>query len=87
MTPQAHKSHAQSGVIPPFDAGDWDGFMNTIEHIAKTEVEPPSVSQFCFEYTVDAMEYNDKLLESFDYDLESVIQANPNTTISYGSEL
>ena len=33
------------------------------------------------------MEYNDKLLKSFDYDLESVVLANPHTTISHGSVL
>ena len=65
-----------SGVIPPFEAGDWDGFMNTIEHIAKAEVEAPSASQFCFEYTVDAMAYNDKLDEVARYQARHVMPQN-----------
>ena len=70
--PSAFTASALLGVIPPFKAGDWNGFINTIEHIAKTEVQAPSASQFCFEYTMNAMEHNNKLLKSLDYDLESI---------------
>ena len=83
----AFTASAPLGVIPPFKVGDWNGFISTIEHITKAEVEAPSASQFCFKYIVDAMEHNDKLLKSFNYNFERVVQSNPNTIISYGSEL
>ena len=74
-------------TTPFFEQGDWHGFFATVQAIATTPVETPSASPFLHEYTVDAAEYNAELLRSFDYDLERVINAHPNTTSSYGSEL
>ena len=40
-----------------------------------------------FEYTADATAHNSTILENVDFDLAELIDGNPGTTISYGSEL
>ena len=40
-----------------------------------------------FEFTMEAAQHNSSLLEGYGFDLESFIKDNPNSTVSYGSEL
>ena len=48
---------------------------------------PVPTSPFTFEFTAAATEHNTSILESFDYDLATDIDAYPGKTISPGSEL
>ena len=81
-----HPPHSHSFTPKPL-TGDWTGFYKTVESVARAEVKVPSASPLHFEYTVDAAEHNAALLETFNFDLEQLIDAHPGTTSSYGSEL
>ena len=50
-------------------------------------VPAPKRSVFSFEYTKEAALKNSKILEEFEFDLEKAIEAQPGTTVSYGSEV
>lgn len=66
--------------------GKWHRFYRTVAHIAKATVPVPAASQVCFEYYVYVCGWNSQLLQSFDYDLGSLIMHSPNSTASYGSK-
>ena len=59
----------------------------TVKSVATAEVKVPFTSPLQLEYTVDASKHNADLLETFNFDLDQLIDANPGTTSSYGSEL
>ena len=61
--------------------------METVRQVAAANVRVPTASPFRFELTAAAAAHNTGILESFDYDLASAIDAFPGTTISPGSEL
>ena len=61
--------------------------MNTVRTLATTAVPVPSRSPFMFGFNSTAANHNSTLLAKFDYDLKRVLQAHPNTTSSYRSEL
>ena len=61
--------------------------METVRQVAAANVPVPTASPFRFELTAEAAAHNTGILESFDYDLASAIDAFPGTTISPGSEL
>ena len=73
--------------ITSFEQGDKAGFMETVRQVAAANVRVPTASPFRFELTAEAAAHNTGILESFDYDLASAIDAFPGTTISPGSEL
>ena len=74
-------------AITSFEQGDKAGFMETVRQVAAANVRVPTASPFRFELTAAAAAHNTGILESFDYDLASAIDAFPGTTISPGSEL
>ena len=68
-------------------SGDWDGFYETVEAVARTAVQAPQKCPLDFEFTIDAANHNSSLLEEVGYDLSKFIDQHPSSTISYGSEL
>ena len=57
--------------------------MNTVRALATTAVPIPSNSPFMFGFNSTAANHNSTLLAKFDYNLERVLHAHPNTTSSY----
>ena len=55
--------------------------------IHEQKVEPPKKSLFSFELNKEAALKNSLVLKKFDYDLKKAIEAQPETIISYGSEI
>ena len=66
--------------ITSFERGDKAGFMETVRQVAAANVRVPTASPFMFELTAEAAAHNTGILESFDYDLASAIDAFPGTT-------
>ena len=60
--------------------------INLISEILKTEENPPSKSVFKFENTKQASKHNAKILKTFDYDYEMVLEKQKGTNIYHGSE-
>ena len=67
--------------------GDMKGFFHAVKWIHGQTVEPPRASQFSFELNMEAAMKNALVLRKYDYDLKKAIEAQPGTTISYGSEI
>ena len=61
--------------ITSFERGDKAGFMETVRQVAAANVRVPTASPFMFELTAEAAAHNSGILESFDYDLASAIDA------------
>ena len=57
-----------------------------ISEILKTEGKPPTKSVFKFENTKQASKHNAKILKTFNYDYEMVLEKQKGTNIYYGSE-
>ena len=74
-------------AITSFERGDKAGFMETVRQVAEANVRVPTASPFMFEFTAEVAAHNTSILEPFDYDLATAIDAIPGTTISPGSEL
>ena len=55
--------------------------------VAEANVRVPTTSPFMFEFTAEAAAHNTSILEPFDYDLATAIDAFLGTTISPGSDL
>jgi LysM repeat protein len=76
---------------PPFykqiNTGDSKGFYNAVQWINSQPVSVPGKSKFSFEYTLEAALKNSLLMKKYNYDLERAIMEQPNTIISYGSEV
>ena len=60
--------------------------MNRVKAIIESPTSAPKGTHFSFENNINAAKHNEKILESFDFDLTKAIAANPNSNISYGSE-
>ncbi|EJK63975.1 hypothetical protein THAOC_15339, partial [Thalassiosira oceanica] len=85
---QNHKGERPTAEsIDTFELGDNDGFFRTVQQVYHASVPIPTASTVKFEYTAEAASHNSALLESVDFDLAKLIESNPGTTISYGSEL
>ena len=63
--------------------------METVRQVAERwqRRTSPTTSPFMFEFTAEAAAHNTSILEPFDYDLATAIDAFLGTTISPGSDL
>ena len=52
----------------------------------ESEEPPPKKSLFKFVNTIEAAEFNLKILKACNYDYEKILSKQKNTTIAYGSE-
>ena len=57
-----------------------------IKDIIESDEIPPKKSVFKFENTLKAAQHNGKILQSFNFDYERVLDKQKNTNIYYGSE-
>ena len=57
-----------------------------ISKILRNEENPPKKSVFKFENTRQASQHNARILKTFDYDYEMVLEKQKGTNIYYGSE-
>ena len=60
--------------------------ITLISKILEIEELPPTKSAFKFENTIQAANHNKKILKSFNFDYEKLLEKQRNTNISYGSE-
>ena len=67
--------------------GDQVGFYNAVKWVNRQTVPAPKPSLFAFEYTQEAALKNSTILKKYDYDIAKAIEAQPNTIVSYGSEV
>lgn len=67
--------------------GDERGFYNAVKWVYGQTVPAPAPSLLSFEYTREAALKNSLIMKRFNYDLDKVIEAQPGTTTSYGSEV
>ena len=67
--------------------GNWDGFYEAVEAVAKAEVPAPSQCPLQFEFTLDAASNNASILGDYGFDLGEFIKHHPGSTVIYGSEL
>ncbi|EJK57898.1 hypothetical protein THAOC_22019 [Thalassiosira oceanica] len=75
------RQRIRQDVISSFEPGDTVGFFRTVRQVYHAPVPIPTASTVKFEYTAE-----DTALESVDFDLAKLIENNPGTTISYGSD-
>ena len=60
--------------------------LQAITNIASLPVDTPDNPGVIFDTTDEALDFNSKLLESFDNDLEALLANQSGTTLGYGSE-
>eukprot|EP00957_Ditylum_brightwellii_P105013 8004366-Ditylum_brightwellii.AAC.1 len=71
---------------PAFAPGNWAEFSRTVDHLANTPCHTPSTPSLCFSFDMGAAKHNAAILQTYQYDVESYIQSQPNPTVAYGSE-
>ena len=77
----------KSQPLKPFAKGDKEGFARLVSIIIDAETPTPTKSEFDFNFTVEAAQHNSRILEKYNFDLETAIEAQESTEQSMGSEL
>jgi hypothetical protein len=75
-------------IVGPDDSFDpGEEFLARLTRVASTEVRPPRPAPIAFATTQkEAIHANDELLRKYDFDLEKLFRAYPETTLGFGSE-
>eukprot|EP00957_Ditylum_brightwellii_P122635 9352473-Ditylum_brightwellii.AAC.1 len=73
-------------TYPAFAPGDWAEFSQTVDHLANTPCHTPSTPPLSFLFDLDAAKHTTAILHTYQYDVESYIQSQPNMNVAYGSE-
>ena len=71
--------------ITTFEPGESRGLFETVKQVAAAAVATPAASPFQYELLAAAAAHNMSILEPFDNDLATVIDACPGSHISYGA--
>ena len=73
------------GCIPLYTVHPAD-FILSIEAILDTPVPPPVKSPIVYKMSTKAMNHNSRIFKYFDYDIDKLIEAFPNSDLSYSSK-